>query len=118
MPTIDTPTTAQSISGHLRPLPATGIKLNKQSLNVEQLSDHIIRVQHIDVEQLEKRYDTFLAEAILYLDPNSPSGFDRSWSIPGVKPEKHEAYATQWFAMAAIVLGLFLFLNLKRQHDV
>ena len=32
----------------------------------------------------------------------------RDWPVISTTPEKHRAYAVQWFAMAAMLLGLYL----------
>ena len=53
----------------------------------------------------------------LLLDANQPQGFLRDWqpASAGFGPERHLAYAIQWWGLAALSLFLFFFLNLKRK---
>lgn len=48
-------------------------------------------------------------------DPNSP--FVRQWELVASPPEKHIAYAIQWFGMALVLIILFIVLNLKRERQ-
>ena len=65
------------------------------------------------IDVLADHLKTSLLRGVVYLDPEAPQGYLREWRAPGFKPEKHEAYATQWFAMAAILLFLYFALNLR-----
>jgi len=50
---------------------------------------------------------------------NSPATYQADWPVVAVGPEKHIAYAVQWFAMAIALLGLYLYLgwhNAKEKH--
>ena len=51
---------------------------------------------------------------IMRLDKRAPSGFIREWAIVSMPPERHYAYAVQWFAMALVCLILFIALNCKK----
>lgn len=57
-------------------------------------------------------YDS--APFIIRLEPDADSEFVRQWEVVASPPEKHIAYAIQWFAMALALLVLFIILNLKR----
>lgn len=48
-------------------------------------------------------------------DPGSP--FVRKWQLVASPPEKHIAYAVQWFGMALVLIILFIVLNLKRERQ-
>lgn len=48
-------------------------------------------------------------------EPNSP--FIRQWELVASPPEKHIAYAIQWFGMALVLIILFIVLNLKRERQ-
>ena len=48
-----------------------------------------------------------------------PGTYDTTWPIVAMGPEKHLAYAVQWFAMALALLSLYLYLgwhNAKEKH--
>ncbi len=53
---------------------------------------------------------------VLLLDADSGPGFERHWLPPGVEPARNYSYAIQWWAFAALTLGLFLFLNLEKRR--
>lgn len=52
----------------------------------------------------------------LLLDPSSPLGYLRDWhaASDGFGPDRHRAYAVQWWAFAALALVLYVALNLER----
>ncbi|BBP67889.1 hypothetical protein PHLH5_54300 [Pseudomonas sp. Cab53] len=48
-----------------------------------------------------------------------PGAYRTDWPVVSMGPEKHLGYAVQWFAMAAALFGLFLYLgwhNAGRPH--
>ena len=56
-----------------------------------------------------------LAGAVLQLqaaEPEDDEALLRHWSAPGIGQERHTAYAAQWFAMAAVVIGLTIWFQL------
>jgi len=40
-----------------------------------------------------------------------PASYQTDWPVVAMGPEKHLGYAVQWFAMAAALLGLYLYLG-------
>jgi len=48
-------------------------------------------------------------------DPAAPNGYERVWR-PAMQfgPERHLAYAIQWFAFAIVALIIFIALSLRR----
>jgi cytochrome oxidase assembly protein ShyY1 len=51
------------------------------------------------------------------LAEGSPGALTRYWPVISTAPEKHRAYAVQWFAMAAVLLGLFLYTSLRPEAN-
>lgn len=50
---------------------------------------------------------------------SGPATYQADWPVVAMGPEKHLAYAVQWFAMAIALFGLFLYLgwhNAKEKH--
>jgi cytochrome oxidase assembly protein ShyY1 len=47
------------------------------------------------------------------LDESSPGVLTRYWPVISTTPEKHRAYAVQWFAMAAVLFGLYLYSSFR-----
>ena len=67
--------------------------------------------------ELQQLYGTGLQSRIVLLDAAAADGFERIWQIDlGFSPERHIAYAVQWFGMAMTVLIIFVAVNLKRTH--
>ena len=52
---------------------------------------------------------------LLRLSPDSASGYTREWQVrTGLTPERHTGYAVQWFALAAALVVLCLWVALTR----
>ena len=45
---------------------------------------------------------------VLRIDPEQAGALLVSWQVINVRPEKHTAYAVQWFTMAAALLIFFI----------
>lgn len=60
---------------------------------------------------LQKRVHPF----IIRLNKQQANGFIREWETVSMPPQRHLAYAWQWFAMALAVLIIFIVLNLKKK---
>ncbi len=72
-------------------------------------------VQYIDFEEMSDRLGYPLLPMTIRLDPNGPHGYLREWQfVPSSTPDRHVAYAIQWFSLAAVVLVIYLALSFKR----
>ena len=72
-------------------------------------------VQQLDLAQLEQLLETRLIPVILLLDESNEHGFVRDWQpVYGVTPDKHRAYAMQWFTLAVVLLLIYIGVNSKR----
>jgi surfeit locus 1 family protein len=75
-------------------------------------------VQQLDLARLEQVLDTRLLPVILLLDETDAHGFVREWKpVYGVTPDKHRAYAMQWFTLAVVLLLIYIGVNSKRISD-
>ncbi|WP_374438463.1 SURF1 family protein [Pseudomonas panipatensis] len=52
----------------------------------------------------------------LRLEPGD-AAFDSNWPVVAVSPERHTGYAVQWFAMSGALLGLYLYLGIRRARE-
>jgi surfeit locus 1 family protein len=103
----------RSIAGRLDELPRPGMRLSGSAVGTDQWPRVLNFPQHADLEQTLGRK---LARRIVLLDPQASDGFERVWTQrTGFGPERHIAYAVQWFALAATMLIVYLVLNLKRR---
>ena len=72
-------------------------------------------VQQMKLSELEQRLGYSLLPVILLLDPVDEYGFVRDWkAVYGVTPDKHRAYALQWFTLALVLLMIYIGVNTKR----
>jgi len=46
-----------------------------------------------------------------------PASFQADWPVVAMSPDKHLGYAVQWFALAAALLGLFIYLGLSNARE-
>jgi len=72
-------------------------------------------VQQIEMNELEQRLGYPLQPLVLLLDKDDEFGFIRDWkAVYGVTPDKHRAYAVQWFTLALVLLLIYIGVNSKR----
>ena len=78
-----------------------------------------LRVGRIETGKLAAALGLGLRPFVLRLYPAEADGFVREWTPAarlGMPPEKHRAYAFQWFALALAVLLVLLAVNLKKNN--
>ena len=71
-------------------------------------------IPYVDFDILRAQYSDQLLPMVLWLAPEQPGRYVRNWNPVWLPPEKSRAYATQWFAFAAVALVLFIVLNLRK----
>lgn len=86
--------------------PAFEKKKNK-TIIIERLDEHLVS------QLLQKAVYPF----IIRLDKEDTHGFVREWETVSMPPQRHLAYALQWFAMAFVILIIFVALNLKKKNE-
>lgn len=80
-----------------------------------------LRVGRIEIPELSQSLGVELRPFIIRLDATAPDGFVREWTPAarlGMSPDKHRAYAFQWFSLAAAVLMLLLAVNLHKDKSL
>lgn len=93
------------IEGMLRSPPRVGVQLGEVTLYPDQWPQHM---PYLDMAKLENALKIPLAEQILLSTERSDDSLLRDWKLRSMPPEKHRAYALQWFTMAAAVLILLI----------
>lgn len=111
-PRIETTDETLTITGSVKSPPWTGILLEENI--IEQLNSSTYRVQKLELAGIEELLNIDLLSYVIRMDPESPAGFTRQWEIPGSGEERNLGYAFQWFAMATVILFIYLILNIKR----
>ena len=65
-------------------------------------------IQAADVAALADMLGEAVYPFIVRLEPDSAGALLADWPLVNTRPEKHTAYAVQWFAMASVLLLLFV----------
>ncbi|MDP3559586.1 MAG: SURF1 family protein [Legionellaceae bacterium] len=98
-PVVTEPNSSPNITGYAyypKPNPfASGPAIAQNSLLIE----------HLDPAALRNILHKSLLPFIIRLDPNAPDGYIRNWPIATFPPERHQAYALQWFLLAIVSFG-------------
>ncbi len=90
----------QQFHGHVR-IVELGIQLAAEDFSQPKWP---LRVQQIDLDEFSKLLPNSTNKNILpfviFLDKNEAIGYKKDWHPIVMPPEKHRAYAFQWFALA------------------
>ena len=71
--------------------------------------------QNIDLDLFRLESGLVLADFTIRQTGPSSDGLHREWSPVALGVEKHYGYAFQWFALAALVVGLYLWFHFFRR---
>lgn len=72
--------------------------------------------QNLDLQRFSRAVSFPVQPIVIVLDPDKSGGFVRDWR-PGPRtfgPERHRAYAFQWFSLAAALAAIYLVVNVRR----
>jgi surfeit locus 1 family protein len=73
-------------------------------------------IQEVEMGPIEKRLGRRLRPLVLLLDPGEAGGFVRDWKpVYGITPDRHRAYAAQWFTLALVLLVIYVGVNTRRR---
>ena len=111
LPSIDVGATERTIVGRLDDVPRPGMRLGKapDGTTWPRVMNY---PEHADLERV---LDRALGERIVRLAPEQPDGYARTFEMrPDFGPNRHIAYAVQWFALGVAMLVIYVLLNLKR----
>ncbi len=93
--------------------PSTKHWLLGQSLEKKQANLAVVEL--IDTPLISQFLHKSVYPFIIRLGNHEANGFVREWAIVAMPPQRHYAYALQWFAMALVVFILFIALNIKKK---
>ncbi len=114
LPPIDAPEGEQRLSGHVYLPYGKAFSLGGMD---EGESTWPRLIQYLDFEAIEARLGYPVARFTLRMDASADNGYTRDWQPVVFRPEKHIAYAVQWFALAAALLTIFVAVNLRPVDD-
>lgn len=107
LPEFSTPQSKVTLSGMLV-MPSSSPFIDESQ---SQFSEWPHRLLELDLNVMQEQLDQTLFPKVLQLDADSPGALAVNWQPINMTPEKHRAYAVQWFALAAALVILFLFAN-------
>ena len=112
-----TPSNGQhNIIGNVREV-EVGIQLQAQDLNNASWP---LRVQQIELDKFSQLIGKKLLPFVVYLDKKESIGYKKNWQPIVMPPEKHRAYAFQWFSLALAWISLMIWAAIKMSkshHD-
>lgn len=113
--TLTTPKETITLQGYID-FPTAGFRLSKQ-LNNPLAWPRIIEI--LNLTELGKQMEHDVYPFVIKLLAAEPYGCVREWSqVTTMSPQRHQAYAFQWFAMALAVLIIFLSTNSMKIENV
>lgn len=107
LPHITLPSNELELEGRIR------IPSNRPFLLQEQVFEPAeswpVRIQFPELDKLREGMQLPLLPVILLLDEDNPNGFARDWPVVVMEPQRHYAYAVQWFGLSIAAFFVFLF---------
>jgi len=71
--------------------------------------------EELRVKEIQAVLGKSLYPSVVLLSPEAASGFVRQWGfVTAVPPERHQAYAMQWFILALILVIIYIKLSIRR----
>jgi surfeit locus 1 family protein len=109
LPPVRTPAGSVEVVGHIAPAPArlyelgaSGVGLIRQNLDLDSFGlETGLRFASVTVRQADS-------------PGTAGDGLRRDWPRPAVDVQKHYGYAFQWFALGALMAGLYVWFQLVR----
>jgi cytochrome oxidase assembly protein ShyY1 len=109
LPNVQAITGKYQLSGHVRKI-EQGIVLMEQILVKNTWP---LRVQQIELDKFSTLISRQLLPFVVYLDKTESVGYEKNWQPIVMPPEKHRAYAFQWFSLALAWLLLMIWASIK-----
>ncbi len=103
------------IKGRINYFPSVGFKLEGAEIPADGWPSV---VQVVDHTVLQKKLGYSLFPYQVELGKDQEKGYRREWrSAVSITPEKHKAYAFQWFGLAVTLVILFFWVSSKKKLD-
>lgn len=102
----------RTITGSADDLPRAGIELDIPPADASVPWPRVLNFPKQSA--LEQQLGRKLIPGLLLLDASVPDGYERIWEAHiGLTPERHLAYAVQWFALAAAAVIIFIIISFR-----
>jgi len=107
LPAVDTPPGLVWVEGTIAPAPSKLFELGAAPSGALR--------QNLDLPQFRKETGLALADFTLRQTGVSSDGLLRDWPPVALGVEKHYGYAFQWFALAVLIVGLYVWFQIVRR---
>jgi surfeit locus 1 family protein len=97
LPNIGVEPGVRRVTGRVERLPRSGLRLGTAGAG----PGPVLVVHFPTAEELAGHLGEPVFDYQLLLDPGAAEGFRRDWRAPGMAPDRHLAYAGQWWLFAA-----------------
>jgi surfeit locus 1 family protein len=113
LPVIETPSSQVEIKGRIGNIPVPGRQLGQEKVLSKTQWPQLLTYPKL--ERISKALQLELYDWILFLDEDSPGGFaGRQWKPVFMSPDRHRAYAVQWYALALVAVFGWGFATYRR----
>jgi cytochrome oxidase assembly protein ShyY1 len=113
LPAVTAMTGQYVITGHVREV-EVGMQLQAQNLANPSWP---LRVQQIELDKFSPLITKKLLPFVVYLDKTEAIGYKKNWQAIVMPPEKHRAYAFQWFSLALAWISLMIWAAIKMSKN-
>jgi len=113
LPSVPVDQSERRVSGRIKQPSAKGFRLGPE----QPRRQWPYRIQYADLDRLANELDYSLLPLVVLLDPKQPDGFVRDWHPLYFGPERNVGYAVQWFSMAAVLLVIYISVNLRKTGE-
>lgn len=118
LPEVPTPPGKLELRGRLAPISQPGVQLGEPAaLQPDRWPQLMV---YPDWARIEAALGRPVHRQVLYLDADNAAGFDdRNWTPFTMGPDRHRAYAVQWYGLALTALVIWLILGFRagRSND-
>lgn len=109
------PTGNLDLKGIYAAYPGTGLRIGGNALVREAAWPKL--TLYLDRADLAADLGKPVFARMLLLDPDTDSGFAREWKPNVLPPQRHQAYAVQWFGFAIVALLIFISMHWKKEDN-
>ncbi|WP_077338995.1 SURF1 family protein [Pseudocolwellia agarivorans] len=109
LPNVKAITGSFELNGHIRLIEKGILLMEQQFSNVSWP----LRIQQVEIDKLSLVAQKTLLPFVVYVNEDESLGYKKNWQPIVMPPEKHRAYAFQWFSLAIVWLILMFWASIK-----
>lgn len=109
LPNVKAITGSFELNGHIRLIEKGILLMEQQFSNVSWP----LRIQQVEIDKLSVVAQKTLLPFVVYVNEDESLGYKKNWQPIVMPPEKHRAYAFQWFSLAIVWLILMFWASIK-----